>query len=177
MPPSISFDAGTSDFNVSHFKFDAVIPAVGQVCVDDCVLPESESVTFWKTLVVNPATFQSNHEHIFGGGNCVTGPKTLIWALAAGKNAARFIDQYLRKGRCAPNAKEALGTIATSLCDLDTDRSFPYPGCSQRMEADILDPNLRIQYFEEVETGVSAAQARLEADRCLLCYRMMMSAV
>ncbi|MGD9124946.1 MAG: FAD-dependent oxidoreductase, partial [Desulfarculaceae bacterium] len=34
---------------------DAIIPAVGQICVVDCVLPDAEGVTPWKTLVVTPS--------------------------------------------------------------------------------------------------------------------------
>ncbi|MGD9211570.1 MAG: FAD-dependent oxidoreductase, partial [Desulfobacteraceae bacterium] len=79
---------------------DAIVPAVGQVCVVDCVLPDEDSLTRWKTLVVDEETFQSKQPHVFGGGDCITGPATLIAALAAGKNAARFMAEYLETGQC-----------------------------------------------------------------------------
>ena len=55
---------------------DAVVPAIGQICVVDCVLPDEEEIelTRWKTLVVNEITFQSKKPNIFGGGDCITGP-------------------------------------------------------------------------------------------------------
>ena len=156
---------------------DTIIPAVGQVCVVDCVLPEEDALTPWKTLVVDQTTFQSDRKHIFGGGDCVTGPDTLIGALAAGKNAARFIAQFLQQGRCKPDASDVLRTLVTSASIFDADETFAYPGSSTRMNPPSADPQSRIQGFEEVEKGFSAAQARTEAARCLRCYRILLSAV
>ena len=36
-----------------------------------------------------------DHKGIFAGGDCVTGPATVIRAIAAGKVAAANIDEYL----------------------------------------------------------------------------------
>ncbi len=155
---------------------DTIIPAVGQVCVVDCVLPEEDALTPWKTLVVDRTTFQSDRKPIFGGGDCVTGPATLISALAAGKNAARFIGQYLQNGRCLPKTADLLQTMVTSGALLDFDEAYTYPGNSCRVEPDILDPHTRIKGFAEVEKGFSAAQARSEAARCLRCYRILLAA-
>ena len=155
---------------------DTIIPAVGQVCVVDCVLPEEDALTPWKTLVVDRTTFQSDRKHIFGGGDCVTGPDTLISALAAGKHAARFIEQYLQHGRCTPRTADVLQAMVTSGALFESDETFVYPGVSCRVEPDILDPHTRIQDFAEIEKGFSAAQARTEASRCLRCYRILLSA-
>ncbi len=155
---------------------DSIIPAVGQVCVVDCVLPEKDSLTPWKTLVVDRTTFQSDQKHIFGGGDCVTGPATLIAALSAGKNAARFISQYLQNGRCRPQPIDLLGDLVRSGELFDADETIACPGYSCRVEPDILDPDSRIKSFAEVERGLSAVQARSEAARCLRCYRILLAA-
>lgn len=155
---------------------DTIVPAVGQVCVVDCVLPDENSLTPWKTLVVDQTTFQSERKHVFGGGDCVTGPATLIAAIASGKNAARFITQYLQKGRCAPNQADLLKKLVTATGVYDTDEIFVYPGHTSRKPPEIVDPKIRVQNFEEVEKGFSAAQARTEASRCLRCYRILLSA-
>ncbi len=162
-----------SDFMIAC---DTIIPAVGQVCVVDCVLPEEDALTPWKTLVVDQTTFQSDKKHIFGGGDCVTGPATLIAALAAGKNAARFIAQYLQQGRCTPDNTDVLRALVTSESLFDSNETFVYPGNSVRMQPHILDPEFRIQNFTEVEKCFSATQARTEAARCLRCYRILLSA-
>lgn len=155
---------------------DAVIPAVGQKCAVDSVFPEKDVLTSWKTLVVDQTTFQSGRERVFGGGDCVTGPATLIAALAAGKNAARFIAQYLENDRCEPQAKDLLETLVTSGKLFRNEDPFPFPGISTRMEPDVIDPDVRVHDFQEVEHGFSAVQARTEAARCLRCYRILMTA-
>ncbi len=156
---------------------DAVIPAVGQKCVVDNVVSDKDVLTSWKTLLVNETTYQTDKKLIFGGGDCITGPATLIASLAAGKNAARFIDQYLQTGQCTPQPKDVLENLVASSSIFDDDEPFLFPGMSTRMEPEIIDPETRIQNFEEVEKGFSPVQARVEASRCLRCYRMLMVTV
>lgn len=155
---------------------DAVIPAVGQKCLVDRVIEGDDVLTAWNTLVVDEATFQSKKENVFGGGDCTTGPATLIAALAAGKNAARFISEYLDKGECRTQSADFLETLVAEGDVFKTDDPFLFPGCSQREEADVLNPEIRIQDFDEVEKGLEAHQARVEASRCLRCYRILMAA-
>ena len=157
---------------------DAVIPAVGQVCVVDRVVPDDESiVTAWKTLVVNETTCQSDQKHIFGGGDCVTGPQTLIAALFAGKKAAHSIHKYLHAGACAPDISDVVDTVFTGPGLFLKTASFPYPGYTNKTEGDVLEPDTRIEDFSEVQFGLSVSQARQEAERCLRCYRMMFFAL
>ncbi|MGD9157083.1 MAG: FAD-dependent oxidoreductase [Desulfobacteraceae bacterium] len=163
-----------SDFVINC---DVIIPAVGQVCVVDCVLPEEDVLTPWKTLVVDQTTFQSDKQQVFGGGDCVTGPQTLIGALAAGKNAARFISQYLQQGECKSGTNDLLLSLASAEGVYDPEEIFPYPGITEREEPFVLDPEIRVNGFDEVEDGLTPSQARTEADRCLRCYRILMSAV
>ena len=156
---------------------DTIIPAVGQVCVVDCVLPEEDALTPWKTLVVDQTTFQSETGRLFGGGDCVTGPATLIKALAAGKHAARFIAQYLETGQCTPGPIDMLRNLIATDTVFDPREAFIYPGYTERAHPEIMNPDVRVNGFEEVEKGFSAAQARAEAGRCLRCYRLMLSAL
>ncbi|MDL2274821.1 FAD-dependent oxidoreductase [Desulfosarcina sp. OttesenSCG-928-G10] len=150
---------------------DAIIPAVGQVCVVDCVLPESDSVTRWKTLVVDEMTFQSKTPSIFGGGDCITGPATLIAALAAGKKAAFHIAQYLEAGECQPTVPEILATIVNNDV-FDPNEAFAFDGMTERAEPVALPPDTRIRSFDEVEACLTRSEAVKEAERCLRCYRV-----
>jgi len=156
---------------------DAIVPAVGQVCVVDCVLPDGNKLTPWKTLVVDQDTFQSGDPRVFGGGDCVTGPSTLIGALAAGKKAARFIDQYLEQGLCGAGPHEALENLVRLLGVYDPNEEFPFSGLAERKEPCVLHPEERVRGFDEVESGLEPAQARAEADRCLRCYRIAVAAL
>jgi formate dehydrogenase beta subunit len=156
---------------------DAIIPAVGQICVVDCVLPDAEGVTPWKTLVVNQDTFQSENPQVFGGGDCVTGPSTLIGALAAGKKAAGFIAQYLEQGNCSPGPQDVLEQLVKELGVFDPKEEFPFPGQEDRLEPPTLDPQERVRSFDEVESGPDPIQAQAEAARCLRCYRIAVAAL
>lgn len=151
---------------------DAIIPAVGQICVVDCVLPDEDSLTAWKTLIVDQMTFQSHAPNVFGGGDCITGPATLIAALAAGKKAARHIAQYIEKGDCQPTVREILQTLVNGSGVYDASEAFPFDGITHRAHPAVLAPETRINDFNEVEGVLSLSQAIAEADRCLRCYRI-----
>lgn len=157
---------------------DAIIPAVGQVCAVDCVLPRGDNaVTNRKTLVVDKGTFQTSHKNIFGGGDCVTGPKTLIAALAAGKHAARFIDQSLQSGACGVDASDILRNLIAQIGVYDSKEEFAYQGHTHRAHPETLDPDSRAKSFAEVEKVFTSVQAVKEASRCMRCYRIMVAAV
>jgi formate dehydrogenase beta subunit len=156
---------------------DAIIPAVGQVCVVDCVLPEAEDLTPWKTLVVDQMTFQSPSATVFGGGDCVTGPSTLIAALAAGKKAAHHIAQYLEQGSVQATTSEVLKAIVNNSGVLDRKETWPFHDVSQRADPPVMDPEVRKESFEEVEGCLTRAQATAEAYRCLRCYRIAVAAL
>jgi len=57
---------------------DAIVPAIGQVCSVDELVPETVAVSKWKTLEVDPMTMQSADPRVFGGGDCYTGPSSLV---------------------------------------------------------------------------------------------------
>ena len=156
---------------------DAMVPAIGQVVVVDRVLPEGTELTRWKTLVVDEITFQSSQPNVFGGGDCITGPATLIGALAAGKNAARFIAHYLETGECKPEDADWMEKAISDLGVYDKEETMPFAGQTRRPRQAALDPSARIKSFEEVESGFSQADAFKEASRCLRCYRIGLAAV
>lgn len=155
---------------------DAIIPAVGQICVVDCVLPEEDGLTAWKTLIVDQMTFQSRTPSVFGGGDCITGPATLIAALAAGKKAARHIAQYIEQGACQSTVPEILQTLVNGSSVFDPKEAFPFDGITHRSDPAVLPAETRIDDFKEVEGCLSLSQAIAEADRCLRCYRIAVAA-
>ena len=155
---------------------DAIIPAVGQICVVDCVLDDEDSLTRWKTLIVDRMTFQSHTPSVFGGGDCITGPATLIAALAAGKKAATHIAQYIEKGGCQPTVSEILKTLVNGGGVFDKSETFPFDGITHKAHPAVLPPETRINSFDEVEGNLNLSQAIAEADRCLRCYRIAVAA-
>jgi formate dehydrogenase beta subunit len=157
---------------------DAIVPAIGQICVVDCTLPPDEvEVTRWKTLVTDEITCRSNQPYVFGGGDCVTGPATLIAALAAGKNAARFIEQFLNSGKSAPEDRDYMERLIGRLGVFYAKEKMPYKDSTAKLHPPILEPEVRVKSFDEVEGKVPSASAVTEASRCLRCYRIAMAAV
>ena len=96
-------------------------------------------------------------EGVFAGGDCVTGPATVIKAIAAGKVAAANIDEYL-------------GFNHEITCDVE----IPYASNQDkvacgRVEVALRDAAERKNDFEPIEYGFSCEEACQEAGRCLRC--------
>lgn len=94
---------------------------------------------------------------IFAGGDCVTGPATVIKAIAAGKVAAFAIDEYLgyhHKLDCGVTVPEAEANNRVQ---------------TGRSEIGLRPARLRRQDFEDVENTFSDEEAVQEAGRCLRC--------
>jgi formate dehydrogenase beta subunit len=154
---------------------DMVIPAIGQSMdiswmEKDCAL----EMTRWKTLQVDPLTMATNVSGIFAGGDCTSGPATLVEALAAGERAARTIDQYIRGIPPAMEKDEQLSFFYNLLARLDKDVIDRPARGFDRMKMRERNVQERIRDFDQVEKSISPEDALLEADRCLRCYRIVM---
>ena len=83
-----------SEFRI---EVDGVVTAISQQPeINSLNLPPTIQVSQAGTLTVNPLTLQSSLPWIFAGGDAVSGPTTVIEAVAAGKEAAVSIDRYLK---------------------------------------------------------------------------------
>ncbi|MFO7773134.1 MAG: FAD-dependent oxidoreductase [Dehalococcoidia bacterium] len=73
--------------------FDAIIAAIGQTPQ----MPEQFRLATARdnTLQANPDTLATMREGVFGCGDAVRGPASVIQAIADGRQAAIFIDRYL----------------------------------------------------------------------------------
>lgn len=94
---------------------------------------------------------------IYAGGDCVSGPATVITAIAAGKVAAANIDEYFGYHH---------------VIEVPVDIPAPVPGdktpCG-RVNLREKDVEERIRNFERVECGMNDEEARQESHRCLRC--------
>ncbi|MDP3954987.1 MAG: FAD-dependent oxidoreductase, partial [bacterium] len=75
---------------------DMVIPAIGQTVDMGTVEKEGEVKTTGGKLAADPVTLANGPEGIFAGGDAVSGPRSAIEAIAAGRQAAQSIEEYLR---------------------------------------------------------------------------------
>ena len=74
---------------------DFIIEAIGSGS-DNAGLDGVELSAKKGYVVADPETCQSSRKGVFAGGDTVTGPKTVISAMGAGKKAAKAIADYLR---------------------------------------------------------------------------------
>jgi formate dehydrogenase beta subunit len=155
---------------------DMVIPAIGQKVDTSCLDKEgAPGVGKWGTLAADADTLVTDQPGIFAGGDCVSGPATLIEAMAAGFRVSRSIDQYFREGRVSLSEDERMSRVYRALSTVeeeDPDRL----GGAHRIDLPMRAVPERIQDFDEVESGLSPEDALLEADRCLRCYRIFLVA-
>jgi len=86
-----------SEFTVT---IDTVILAIGEA-PDLSFLPKEIEISEENTIAVEPFSTETSQPGVFAGGDCVSGPATVIEAILAGKRAAECIDQYLTSEKVA----------------------------------------------------------------------------
>ena len=68
-------------------------------------------------LVVDEDTLRTTREGVYAGGDAVTGAATVILAMGAGKQAARSIDEFIRRKGFSRGVKVAiLGKFSDRVC-------------------------------------------------------------
>lgn len=92
-----------SEFRI---EVDTVIPAIGEV-PDTSFLPEEIRLNDRGTVLTDLETAETSLAGIFAAGDVVSGPATIIEAVARGKRAARAIDEYLRTRKKNPPSQKA----------------------------------------------------------------------
>lgn len=135
---------------------DIVIVAVGQG-IDYASLEASGIPIVRGVIKAQNWTAVENAPGVFAGGDCVTGPKTAIRAIAAGKVAAANIDNYL-----------GYNHIITA------DVEIPHPSLNDRdycgrVNMAEREPAERKNDFELMEILMTEKESCQEAGRCLRC--------
>jgi len=150
------FDSSTSRF----IEADTVIIAIGQA-LDDTFL-RSSGYAPDDLIRVNPLTCQASIGKFFAAGDLVSGPSSVVAAMAAGKEAAESINRLLR-GVPLAYGRGFQGDVVTNF---EVDRSVGSK--DRRMQL----PHYQFTGkgdFTELESGVSPDIARREARRCHSC--------
>jgi len=143
----------------ARFEADHVIVAVGQAPDLDFAVSDGQLVVSRGRVVVDPLTQRSGDEPVFAGGDAVTGPATLIEAIAAGQRAAQAIDVFLGgRGELPADA----GFAARS-------KPAETEGEVRREPISSLRAEERRGNFHEVMKSYPLQAACAEARRCLRC--------
>jgi NADPH-dependent glutamate synthase beta subunit-like oxidoreductase len=114
-------------------------------------------------IKADPVTLATGIKGVFAGGDAVTGPATVIEAMAAGRRAAKSIDRYF-KSEPLETDREGEGIFESKII-VDTYGYVREP----RQGMPSLPVEKRSGNFNEVELGLSREEAVREANRCLSC--------
>lgn len=151
----------------SEFFVDAdmVILAVGQKPDLSFVEKAGLSKTRSGNIQADPQTLATSVPGVFAGGDAVTGPRTVIEAIAAGARAAESIHRYingldLAEGRRFEFSEDEIAPLRQERDEV--------PECLPERPEHV-DVSVRIKNFEEVVASYSLEQAQKEAERCLNC--------
>lgn len=153
----------------SEFEIEAdmIISAVGQ-SPDLSFIPKESKVQTWEggRIVAEKNSMATNVPGIFAGGDAVTGPASIIEAIAAGKKAAVGIDCYLT-GKPYP-VEEPMPRIA-EMNDPVMKFHLREIEKEERALMPLLEVDARNDTFKEVHLGLAEEEAVREARRCLNC--------
>jgi len=139
---------------------DQVILAVGQA-LDSSVFGGAFELDERGWIKADPVTGKTSLEGVFAGGDSVTGPMSVVHAIADGERAAVGIDQLLTGGKHAFWRAEQPNTTSY---DPDAD-PVPYPRETLRM----MPVEKRRSNFDEVEQAWNESETVRQARRCLRC--------
>ena len=135
---------------------DVVVVAIGQG-IETRHFEQAGMSVKRGNLAALPDGMVSDLPGVFAGGDCVTGPATVIRAIAAGKVAAANIDNYL-----------GFNHLISVDVDIPAAISEDKHHCA-RVNLGEMDAQERKENFDHIECGMTAQEAAQECGRCLRC--------
>ncbi|BFL06094.1 NAD(P)-binding protein [Eggerthella lenta] len=147
-----------ADKPTRRIEADIILIAVGQDVVSG-PFEEFGMSTTWGCFNADDHLAAEGYDHVFVGGDCQTGPSTVIRAIGAGKVAARNIDEFLGYHHKLP-------------CDIEVPEPLPNDRTPKgRVEITERPARERRLDFDGVENGMSREEVVQECGRCLRCDR------
>jgi formate dehydrogenase major subunit len=161
-----------SDFEV---KVDYVLAAIGQKTNVNFLNDINANtgggelkVTKWGDVDCDKTTLQTGIPSVFAAGDGVTGPATVIEAVAQARRAAHSCSQFLAGEALVPEKTEFLSKKDNFKKQVKDEYKGHFES-QMRHEMPTMDPSDRIN-FKEVELGYENEEvAKNETNRCLEC--------
>jgi len=143
---------------------DTVLVAIGEE-PDPSILPPGAGIEIGAKagIVADARTLATGRPGVFAGGDVVSGPKTIIDAVAAGRRAAGAIHEYLAKS--SNGEAEIMATV----------RYATSPEQALRLDLAVRPRAIQdhpvdaTRSFGATEAGFAPAVAQAEASRCFRC--------
>ncbi|MBA7598445.1 Ferredoxin--NADP reductase [subsurface metagenome] len=152
----------------SEFKveIDTLVVAISEQPDSSYVKKETGlEISKWQTIVVDPETFATYREGVFAGGDVVTGPNTVVDAVASGKITAESIDMFISGREIKREYKITKPSMYIEPVELSEEEVLE----ANRAQMASLSVDDRKNNFKEVEQGFSEEIVIKEARRCLRC--------
>jgi len=143
---------------------DVIIPAISQE-PDLSFLPKDHNIDIsrWQTFATDENTMATNLPGVFAGGDAVTGPNTVIDAIAQGHITAQSIERFIEGEELVQKYNRTKPIETEIKIDLNNQKKI------KRAPAPMQKASDRKNSFQEVEFGFDEATAIAEAQRCLRC--------
>ena len=148
---------GTARVAERRVEADVIIVAIGQGV--ESLGFEQSGVVIQRggTLLAGSDTKLPDLDGVFAGGDCVTGPATVIRAIAAGKAAAANIDEYLGFRHEITSPVQVPAPRFSDLKPRGRVNTTEREACERKHD------------FTCIECGLTAEEAEQESSRCLRC--------
>ncbi|MEJ2183829.1 MAG: FAD-dependent oxidoreductase [Nitrospirota bacterium] len=141
----------------SSETFDTVVVAVGQELAPGRIGVKLDERGF----ILAGEDLSTDEEGVFAGGDAVSGPSSIIEAIATGRRAASSMDAYLGGN----------GDVHFPLASPEQEEAPEPASASEAVRLMNLPAGSRTSGFEVVEQTLKDYVAREEARRCLSCDR------
>ncbi|EEW24177.1 NAD(P)-binding protein [Rhodobacter ferrooxidans] len=140
---------------------DSLVLALGQDVDMSLLAAIPGLVTADGVVLVDPETMMTGQPGLFAGGDMAPGARNVTVAIGHGAKAARHIDAWLHGTKLAPPAERPLAGF-------DRLNTWYYSDAPASLRPQ-LDLARRTSSFDEVQGGLTEANALFEARRCLSC--------
>jgi len=158
------FNPALDESESIRIETDMVILAIGQApdlsfLGGDVEIKTNPDGSIW----VNEESLETSLSGVFAGGDVVTGPKSVVEAIASGRKAAESIDRFLGG---SGDLTESLIEEAKAPVWIGREEGF---ASKARVEVPTLPVSERTKDFSVIELGLDEETAVSEAKRCLQC--------
>ncbi len=159
-----AFNPQYDETDLTKLDGDTVIVAIGQVA--DLSFAERQSIPVSSTggLEADAVTLETPMQGVFAGGDVFHGPASIAEAIGSGRQAAISIDRYI-KGQDLRLGRLGRDKALRAITEPQKERHDP----SKRGQMPRLEPQERVENFEEIQKGFTEEMAVQEGKRCIMC--------
>ena len=154
------FNPQYDDCALTMIEADNVIVSIGQMGETAFADKERIQLTPPGGYVADPVTLQTPIDWVFAGGDAYYGPKSVVDAIASGKEAAESIDRFINGKDLTEGREKSYDFEKPDILDVPK---------LERVKPEHLPVAAREGNFKEVTQGLITELVEQEAARCLSC--------